>query len=256
VENRLRPDLASSSVFINAARKGLRAARANLPPMLVLQGAMAAIVAVYYTWPRGAWVLARFGAWQHAGGVIAAACATAFAGGILSETSAVYFQNGGKWTQAHLENMAFKVALFFVSGAIVYEFYQQQAVWFGHGASWSVLVPKVLVDQFVYTVVWAVPYQTLLTRWQTLGFSFRRLGEEMREDFLTARLLPVLVTNWMFWIPGVSLIYSMPSILQTTLFIFATAIWGLLLPAVARQTHERSTGTIQDLVVPEPEILS
>ena len=48
-------------------------------------------------------------------------------------------------------------------------------------------------------------------------------------------MLPVLVTNWMFWIPGVSLIYSMPLNFQTPLFIFATAIWGILLPAVGRQ---------------------
>ena len=45
----------------------------------------------------------------------------------------------------------------------------------------------------------------------------------------------MVVTSWMFWIPGVTLIYSMPSNLQAPLFIFATAIWGLLLPAILRQ---------------------
>jgi hypothetical protein len=65
---------------------------------------------------------------------------------------------------------------FFIAGAIVYEFYAWQAIWFGQGAAWSVLVPKILVDQFIYTVFWATPYYTLLTRWQALGYSGRVCG--------------------------------------------------------------------------------
>jgi len=203
--------------------------------MLVLLTAMAAVVAIYYCWPAGAALLSRYAAWQHAGGVLAAALATACAGGVLSEVSLVYFQNGGRWTRDNLENMAFKWMFFFVSGAIVYEFYGWQAVWWGQGATWQVLVPKILVDQFGYTVFWSTPYNTVLTRWQMLGYSGSRLWMELDRDFVTERMLPVLVTNWMFWIPGVTLIYSMPLILQTPLFVFATAIWGLLLLAVTRQ---------------------
>jgi hypothetical protein len=223
------------SPFEEAFRKGVRAAQQNLPAMLALQSAMAALVAIYYCWPAGAGVLARYAAWQHAGGVLGAALATGFAGGVLSELSLVYFQSRGRWTWSNVDNMAFRWAFFFVSGAIVYEFYQWQAVWWGQGAALSVIVPKVLVDQFGYTVIWSTPYNTLLTRWQALRYSGRRLWMELYRDFVTERMLPVLVTNWMFWIPGVTLIYSMPLILQTPLFIFATATWGLLLPAVTRQ---------------------
>jgi hypothetical protein len=242
------------SSLIEAARQGVRAARANLAAMLFLEGAMAAFVAAYYLWPAATTVLSRFSAWEHSGGVLAAAMATALAGGLLSELSAVYFQHGGRWTRQHVENVLFKLVIFFISGATVFEFYLQQGVWFGHGASWPVLVSKILVDQFGFTVFWSVPYQTLMTRWQTLRFSGRRLGQELSFRFVIERMLPVLVTNWMFWIPGVTLIYALPSNLQVTLFIFGTAIWGLLLPAVARQDHTRSTGTVQDLVLPVPEI--
>jgi hypothetical protein len=244
----LRP----KSPFGNAVRKGFNAARENLPAMLGLEAVMAAVVAIYYCWPAGAAVLSRLGDWQRAGGVLSAAIATAIAGGLLSEFSVVYFQDGGRWTRLHAENAAFKFAMFFIGGALVYEFYLQQAVWFGHGAAWRVLVPKVLVDQFGYTVIWATPYQTLLTRWHALRYSFPRLGRELNLDFVTERMLPVLVANWMFWIPGVSLIYAMPTHLQAPLFILATAIWGLLLAAVAHPAREQSTGTVQDLVLPEP----
>ena len=143
----------------------------------------------------------------------------------------------------HLENMSSKLALFFISGGFVYEFYAWQTVWFGEGTAWSVLVPKILVDQFVYSTFWAVPFMTLMIRWQALGYSGRRVWQNLDTNFLTERILPILVTNWMFWIPGVTLIYSMPYILQTPLFIFATAIWGLLLPAVAKQ--ERGDASLQ-----------
>lgn len=249
----LQPANLRSSIS-EAFRKGFKAASSNLPAMLALQGAMAMLVAVYYCWPAGAAVLARYAAWQHSGGVVGAGLATAFAGGVLSELSLVYFQNRGHWTRRDVENMAFKWVIFFISGMIVYEFYRQQAVWWGQGATLSVLVPKVIVDQFVYTVFWSTPYYTLLTRWQILRYSGQRLWMELDSTFITERMLPILVTNWMFWIPAVTLIYSMPPNLETSLFIFAIAIWGLLLPAVTRQDRRKPTDP--SLSVPAPGILA
>lgn len=212
--------------------------------MLALQAAMAMVVATYYCWPAGAAILARYAAWQHAGGVLAAALATALAGGVLSELSRVYFQDKGRWTLTHVDNMVFNVVLFFICGGLVYEFYGWQAIWFGEGATWSVLIHKILVDQFIYTVIVSTPLYAFATRWHGLRYSGTKLWQELGVNFITERMLPVLVTNWMFWLPGVTLIYSMPSILQTPLFIFATAIWGLLLPAVTKHaSHATETAT-------------
>ena len=222
-------------VLREAVGKGLRAARQNLIPMLALEAAMALLVIIYYFWSAGEAALDRYAAWQQGGGILIAALATGLAGGVISELSLVYFQDQGRWSPDHLENLGFKLVLFSISGAVVYEFYRWQAVWFGQGNAWSVLLPKVCVDQFGYTVLWSVPYMTLMTRWQALHYSGKLLRAELGGTFVTERMLPVLMTNWMFWIPGVSLIYSMPLNLQTPLFIFATAIWGILLPAIGRQ---------------------
>ncbi len=222
--------------------------------MLMLEGAMALLVATYYFWPAGEAVLARYAGWQQAGGVLIAALATGVAGGVISELSLVYFQDGGRWNRIHLENLGFKFLLFSISGAVVYEFYCGQAIWFGQGNDWPILVRKVCVDQFIFTVFWSTPYMTLATRWQALRYSGNRLRTELNRDFVAERMLPVLVTNWMFWIPGVSLIYAMPLNLQTPLFIFATAIWGILLPAVGRQ-GEVPAGKISQtpvVVLPTP----
>ena len=202
--------------------------------MSVLLLAMSAIVAIYYEWPKGAAFLTWYATWQHDGGMLLAALAAGFAGGILSELSLVYIRDKGRWTLTHLENMGFRFVVFFLSGIIVFVFYQYQAVWFGDGSSWAIIVPKVLVDQFIFSVFWSTTYQTITFRWQALRYSGSKLWEELNWDFVIDRMLPVLVTNWMFWIPGVTLVYAMPLILQMPLNIFATAIWSLLLASLAK----------------------
>jgi len=223
--------------------------------MLMLEAAMAVLVAIYYFWPLGNAVLARYSTWQQAGGIVLASLATGVAGGVISEFSLVYFQDHGRWSLSHLESMFFKFVIFTINGAVVYEFYAWQAIWFGQGNAWSVIVPKVCVDQFAFSIIWSLPYMTLLTRWHALHYSGKRLRAELNWNFVTERMLPVLVTNWMFWIPGVSIIYSMPLILQTSLFIFATAIWGILLPAVSRLGKTSGETLAQTPVVVHPTAL-
>jgi hypothetical protein len=204
--------------------------------MSVLLAAMSAFVAIYYCWPAGAAALSWYASWQQTGGILRTGLVAGFAGGILSELSLVYIRDRGRWNVTHLENMAFRFAVFFIGGIIVYKFYQWQAFWFGNGASWRVILPKVLVDQFVFSVIWSTTYQTLIFRWQALRYSGPLLWNELEWNFVIERMLPVLVTNWMFWIPGVTLVYSMPLILQMPLNIFATAIWSLLLASLSKST--------------------
>ena len=151
--------------------------------MLLLQFAMACLVAIYYCWPAGSAVLTAYAAWQHQGGLLA-------------------------------------------------------AIWFGNGNSWPVLLKKIFVDQFIYSLFWSNPFNAVATRWYALRYSGTKLWGELDMNFLTERVLPIAITGWLFWIPGVLLIYSMPTPLQVPLFIFATAIWGILLPAVAKQEQE------------------
>jgi len=212
--------------------------------MAVLLAAMFAFVVIYYCWPAGAAILSRYAEWQHSGGIFRAALAAGFAGGILSELSLVYARDGGRWNKRHLDNMAFRFVIFSFGGMVVYLFYRCQAVWFGDGLSWRVLVPKVLVDQFGFSVFWSTAYQTLTFRWQALRYSGRLLWNELDRNFVLERMLPVLVTNWMFWIPGVTLVYSMPLILQMPLNIFATAIWSLLLAGLARTAGAPDTAMV------------
>jgi hypothetical protein len=224
--------------------------------MLGLEAAMAITVAIYYLWPAGAAVISAFGSWLHAWGVIGTAVATMVAGGMLSEASLVYIQNHGRWSREHIDRMLFNSVMFFISGVMVYEFYHMQARIFGDSANWRVVLPKVLLDQFGFTAFWSTPYQALMTRWQTLHFSGSKLRRELGWGFVLERMLPILLTNWIYWFPCVALIYSLPLMLQPSLFLFATAAWGLLMPAVARQEREGLVAPVPILsgseVLPEP----
>lgn len=217
--------------------------------MSVLLASMSMLVAIYYCWPAGAAVLSQYAAWQHAGGLFRTGLVAGFAGGILSELSVVYVRDGGRWNGAHIENMAFRFIVFFIGGIVVSEFYEWQAIWFGDGLSWRILLPKILVDQFIFSVVWSTTYQTLTFRWQALRYSGARLWSELDGSFVIDRMLPVLVTNWMFWLPGVTLVYSMPLILQMPINIFATAIWSLLLAGLAKSTRAPDAEMVPTLIL-------
>ena len=211
---------------------------------------MSVIVVIYYFWPAAASLLSKYGRWQSSGGIIQAALTAGFAGGILSELSLIYIRDGGRWTFSHLENMGFRFVVFFIGGLAVYEFYLWQAVWFGQGLSWQVILPKVLMDQFVFSAFWSTPYAAIVFRWQALRYSGSRLWRELDGTFVIERMLPVLVTNWMFWIPGVTLVYSMPLLLQMPLNIFATAIWSLLLIGLSKPATLRGAEICPEPLVP------
>ena len=203
--------------------------------MAALLVAMGAILVGYYFWPPFARAISAYGEWQAAGGVLRTGLVAGFAGGVISELSVIYFRDGDRWKLRHVEDMIFRFVLFFLGGMIVAVFYDYQAFWFGQGHSLGTLAPKVLVDQFVFSVLWSTPYYALAFRWQGVRYSPARLWSEMKPAFLFERMLPVLITNWMFWIPGVTIIYSMPLPLEMPLNIFGTAIWGVLLAALAKK---------------------
>jgi len=209
--------------------------------MTALVGVMLLIVVLYYTWSPWTFILSRYAIWQHSLGVVGAGTVAGIAGGVLSELSIVYCQHRGRWTLASLENLLFKFGFFGISGAMVYEWYQLQAYMFGDSVSFQVVTCKVLADQFGFGVVVSMPYNALGTRWQINRYSFTALWRELDRSFFFERMLPVLVTGWMFWIPAAAIVYSVQLILQTPMFLIGTAIWGLLLPAVSREGHSEET---------------
>jgi hypothetical protein len=109
--------------------------------------------------------------------------------------------------------------------------YDFQEQFFGVGTSFRVLVSKVLFDQFVWTVLIANPYQTIAYLWKNHRYRWSEVSSQMVpfKPFWGMKMLPVLVSNWAFWIPMASLVYCFPSDLQIPLSILAVTIWVLVL---------------------------
>jgi hypothetical protein len=102
---------------------------------------------------------------------------------------------------------------------------------------------ETFVDQFLYTPFLSNPMQTLTFLWKSEQFSFRRTVEKLRHfrQFYVLTVLPVLVSNWCFWIPMVILIYCFPTSLQLPLGILAVAIWSMLIAALVEPADSGST---------------
>ncbi len=211
-----------------------RGVRANLVPGLVLPVFALLIVGAYYlSAPVGHW-LDAIGRLKTAWGYAFSAASTAFFGGLVPFL-VLWFGRRIQRERGLLE-LAFYLVFWCYKGVEVDGLYRAQAWLFGADASVDVIVKKVLVDQFIYNPLWAAPTQCLFFLWKDAGFSFRRVAPELRPRAFIRRVLVVLVSTWVVWVPAVCIVYSLPSALQLILFNLVLCFWCLLLTFVAQQT--------------------
>jgi hypothetical protein len=223
-----------SSTLSRAVERGIAAARENLFPALFLQGILAILIATYFLWPKSAVILYELSQWKARGGIYFSFAATGFAGGILSEICKVLFAQRGRWTCANVEDGVFNFLLLGFAGSVVHVFYDYQAFWFGDRLAWSVVLRKTLVDMGLFTPFWATPYQSIFWLWKNKGYSWTGVSRELRTVYFSEHYLPVLMMQWVFWIPVVMMTYSLPLALQFPFFLAAVAIWGLLLATLTK----------------------
>jgi len=208
--------------------------RFNLRPALVLQAFALAIVFGYFWSPRFRDALDVVGALKLRYGYGYSAIATSVFGGLIPY--AVLSLAGRIPAQRRWAELAFYLALWFWKGMEVDALYRAQASWFGEGAGVGTIAIKTLVDQFGYVPLWAAPSQVLLFTWKDAGFS--RLGVRAafgRQSF-AQRVLVVVCSTWVVWIPAVAIIYSLPSALQVPLFNLVLCFWCLLMSFISRSS--------------------
>ena len=216
---------------------GLGAARENLLPGLLIQALMLLLVIGYYLhWPT-TWLLDVLARAKAAGGLWFAFFASGFCGGVLSELCLVYLLQKGRWLEGNFESLVFKFFLIGLGGAEVSLFYAWLAHVLGNQAEWHVVVAKVLLDQFGFTMFVACPSNAIAIHWKNARYRAAAWLDFFTPKFLGEQFLPLLLVNWCFWIPTTGLIYSLPLALQLPLFLLALAIWGLLLISTMARRH-------------------
>lgn len=214
---------------------GLRAARANLMPGLIVQALMLAMLLAYYFYPPTRnWLnaLAEIKArWSYGysavNGIIA--------GAIVPELLRVVVFQKAAIRRSNFANLLFAAPFWCVMGMVVDFFYRSQADWFGTDPTFPVVVKKVLVDQFLYCPLFAGPLNTWLYDWKSRGYGRQGIRGFFTADYYRGAILPTLFANWGVWIPIVAILYSLPLQLQIPLFGLALSMWVMLLSWMSEQ---------------------
>ncbi len=108
-------------------------------------------------------------------------------------------------------------------------FYQFQAWLFGASTTLQTIVAKTVCDQFVMVPLVGLVNVVLFYRWRDCGYSFRRLRSTLGKNWYGRHVLPVLIANWVVWIPAVAMIYSLPTALQLPVQNLILCFWVLIL---------------------------
>lgn len=207
---------------------GLRAARANLVPGLLVQGMMLALLLAYYFYkPTHDW-LDRLALLKARWGYGYSAVASIIAGAVVPELMRILVFQKARIRPSNFTNLLFAAPFWCFMGVVVDGFYRQQAVWFGAEASFETVCKKVLVDQFLYNPLFAAPVTAWLYDWKNSGFQMAGTARYFTFTYYQETVIATLFATWGVWIPIVAILYSLPSLLQIPLFALALSLWVIL----------------------------
>ncbi len=216
-------------------RAGLRAARANVIPGLIVQAAMLLLLLAYYYYePTTQW-LDRLAALKNKWGYGFSALASIVAGAFIPEILRIAVFQQGRVTHWNFTNLVFSIPFWGTMGMIVDALYRGQALMFGSEASLNVVVAKVLFDQLIYSPVVSAPLTAWLYDWKNSNYSLNNLNRFFTRDYILDVIVPLQFAGWGVWIPLVTIIYSLPSLLQIPMFALALSLWVTLFTWMSEQ---------------------
>ena len=214
---------------------GLRAAKANMIPALLVQGIMLALVLGYYFYPPTTEFLNGWALLKQRWGYGYSALAAAIAGGVFPEIMRVLWFQRGRVMKSNGVNLLFTIPFWSLTGMTVDWFYRMQAEWFGTEVTFQVVVTKVIVDQFIFNPLVAGPSGAWFYDWKLSGCSVRNISRFFTLKYYREVIVPILFATWGVWIPLVAILYALPSLLQIPLFGLALAMWVMLYTWMSEQ---------------------
>jgi hypothetical protein len=217
---------------------GLRAARANLAPALVIQTVVVAIVLAYYLHPQASEWLVHLAELKRRGGYLFSFAAGALAGGLLPEFLKVAVFQRWRVRRENVNDLIFGVCYWGLMGAVVDGAYRAQAWMFGTEVDFATVVKKTLVDQFAFTPFVTIPLTVVTLEWKHQGYAFAGLSRVFSLRFYKQKILPTVISALGFWLPVVILIYCLPLLLQFPLFTLALTLWVMIITWISLAQKE------------------
>lgn len=152
----------------------------------------------------------------------------------LPEMLKIIFFQKFRATVQNLYNFFFVGLLFGFIGIVTDIFYGFQALWFGETGGLESLLLKAFVDQGLYSPVANFLLVSIFFLREN-GIRKEVVKNILTAQFALAKVLPVVVAGWCVWIPGVMLVYSMPTALQLPVASLILCFWVLIFTFVATQ---------------------
>lgn len=212
---------------------GLRGARANLVPGLVLQLVALALVLAYYFHPPTREFCGRLAAFRTEQGFRYSLISTSFFGGMLP---CLYLKLSPATRHRYDCKQNLLLILFWAYKGVEVDFwYRLLARVVGAGNAVPTVVIKTILDQFVVCPLFFVPVTVIIYTWCESHFDTAALVADLRAPGWYRRKVPaMLISNLGVWTPTVCIIYSLPSALQIPLFNIVLCFFTLLLAHVTR----------------------
>ncbi|MCL1922214.1 MAG: Mpv17/PMP22 family protein [Kiritimatiellaeota bacterium] len=216
---------------------GVRAAKANLIPALVLQAACLCLLLAYYWFPAVERILRPVSEWQREYGVPAAFISRGFFGGLLPGVFMLIVP--ALRVSRPALTIAMNFAFWGMMGSLALGLYRLQSLAFGTGHDGVTLITKMLVDQSAYTILVAVPLSATFHFWERHDFSFARTRASFPRQWFRHLMLPTLLPNWVVWAPSMMIIYALPEPLQVHFSGLVGCFWTLFCMQVAVHATDR-----------------
>ena len=217
--------------LIDPWQAGVQAAKANIIPALVLQTASLCLLLAYYYLPSVEHFIRPISEWQREYGVPFAFLSRGFFGGILPGVFVLTIP--ALRVNRPMRSIVMNFLFWGMMGSLAMGLYRLQSMAFGTSHDWLTLLKKTLVDQSVYTILFAVPLSATFHFWQRHEFSFSAMKAHFPKQWFKHLMLPTLLPNWVVWGPGMAIIYALPEPLQVHFSGLVGCFWTLICMQVA-----------------------
>lgn len=213
---------------------GVRAARANLVPGLVLQAAAVAFVAAYYRSPAFHALLQHVADAQNRFGIGFTVGMRVVFNGVAPAVFCAAVP--GLRVRRPWAALLFGMAWWGFMGANTHLFYALQAKLWGDAPDFATVVLKTATDMLVYSPFYASPIVAVAHLWQDQNYSFRATRLQLGPGWYRRIVLPNQVPGWTFWAPCLLGLYSLPTALQMPLSALLGCFWALMCLQIALRT--------------------